>query len=309
MSEAVLITGRDVDALARAVEREAGAAFRWLTPGEPDASSAEIWFCAGQPPEPPRDLPGLRWIHSGWAGVEPWFERPEWRAGVQLTRTVGDFPERIAQHVFGYLLAWELGVPEALRQMAAREWKKWVPGTLQGRTLLIVGYGAIGQAIGRVGTALSMRVRGVRRGPIAPAETEPGVSDASALEGLLPGADVVVNLLPATRATEGFWNRARFRLLPESSIFVNVSRGSTVDEPALLAGLAEGKPAKALLDVFRVEPLPADDPLRTSPTVWITPHIAGIGTVEAMASEFVVNWRRYREGAPLRHLVSRERGY
>jgi phosphoglycerate dehydrogenase-like enzyme len=309
MSETIVITGRDVGTLSRAVERGAGVPIRWLKPDDPDAASAEIWFCAGQPPEPARDLPGLKWIHSGWAGVEPWFTRPEWRADVALTRTVGDFPERIAQHVFGYLLAWELGVPEALRQMAAREWKKWVPGTLAGRTLLIVGYGAIGRAIRQVGTALWMEVLGIRRGPIPPAEAEPAVFEASALESLLPRGDVVVNLLPATPATTGFWSRARLRLLPAGSVFVNVSRGATVDEPALLEGLAEGRPAKALLDVFRIEPLSADDPLRASPNVWITPHVAGIGTVERMASEFVANWRRYREGAPLRHLVSRERGY
>ena len=308
-AETVLVSGRDVRALTEAVEREAGGPFQWLAPDAPEAASAEIWFCAGPPPEPPRTLPGLRWIHSGWAGVEPWFRRPEWGAEVALTRTVGDFPERMAQHVFGYLLAWELGVPEALRQMAAREWRRWVPGTLAGRTLLIVGYGEVGRAVGRVGKALRMEVLGIRRGPIPAGEAEAGIADVSALENALPRGDVVVNLLPATPATEGFWSGERFRRLPAGAVFVNVSRGSTVDEAALLDGLAEGRPARALLDVFRVEPLPAEDPLRSRPGVWITPHVAGIGTVETMASEFVANWRRYRSGAPLRHVVSRARGY
>ena len=309
MTDAILLTGKDPRALADAADRAEGTPFRWITPDDRDAPTAEIWFCAAPPPATPHELPALKWIHSGWAGIEPWFDRPEWRPGVTLTRTVGDFPERIAQHVFGYLLAWELGVPEALRQMASRSWERWVPGTVAGRTLLIVGYGEVGRAVGRVGEALGMNVRGIRRGPIPSSGAFSGVSDLSALESLLPRGDVVVNLLPATPATRGFWSRDRFDRLPKGAVFVNVSRGATVDEAALRDGLAAGRPARALLDVFQNEPLPADDPLRSMSNVWITPHVAGIGTAEAMAAEFVANWRRYRAGAPLAHVVSRERGY
>jgi phosphoglycerate dehydrogenase-like enzyme len=142
---AVLLEGGD-DAIRREVERRVGTALPGVAPGE--EARAAVWFCPHRPPETPRALPALRWIQTGWAGVEGWFARPEWREGVLLTRTVGDFPQRLAEYVVGYLLADALGVPEALRQMEARAWKRWAPRSLAGRTLLVAGHGAIGRRFG-----------------------------------------------------------------------------------------------------------------------------------------------------------------
>jgi len=309
VTERVLLTASDPDAVARATERLAGGPLPWVRPGEPGASDASVWFCAGRPPAEPLSLSRLRWIHTGWAGVEDWFGRPEWREGVRLTRTVGDFPQRIAEYVAGYLLADALGARESWRQMEARAWRRWTPGTLAGRALLVVGHGAIGRRVGEVARALGMATRGVRRGPLTPEDHALGVEEASALDALLPGADVVVNLLPLTPETESFWSAARFGRFRPDSIFVNVSRGATVDEDALLAALAGGRPSRAILDVFREEPLPAGSPLRAAPGVWITPHVAGIGTVEPLAADFAANWRRWIARAPLHREVVRPRGY
>jgi phosphoglycerate dehydrogenase-like enzyme len=82
-----------------------------------------------------------------------------------------------------------------------------------------------------------------------------------------------------------------------------------VDETALVEGIARGRPASAILDVVREEPLPPEHPLRANKAVWITPHVAGIGTVRPLAADFAENWRRFREGLPLRHVVDRDRGY
>jgi glyoxylate/hydroxypyruvate reductase A len=95
----------------------------------------------------------------------------------------------------------------------------------------------------------------------------------------------------------------------EGATFVNASRGATVDEAALLEGIAKGRPARALLDVFREDPLPATHPLRTAKGIWITPHVAGIGTLRPLAEDFAENWRRYRRGVALRNVVDRARGY
>jgi glyoxylate/hydroxypyruvate reductase A len=119
----------------------------------------------------------------------------------------------------------------------------------------------------------------------------------------------VVGLLPRTAETESFWGEERFAALADGAVFVNVGRGTSVDEEALLRGIQRGRPGFAILDVFREEPLPADDPLRREARVWITPHIAGAGTVPMMAAAFVANWRRYRSGKPLHHRVDRRRGY
>ena len=82
--ERVLLTAGDPDAVARATESALGESLPWVRPDEPGAAAATVWFCAGSPPAQTMSLPGLRWIHSGWAGVEDWFARAEWRDGVRL---------------------------------------------------------------------------------------------------------------------------------------------------------------------------------------------------------------------------------
>ena len=307
--ERVLLTAADSRGVAEAVDAVIGRPLPWVLPGDPDAADATVWFCAGRPPAEPSTLPRLRWIQSGWAGIEDWFGRPQWRDGVRLTRTVGDFPQRIAEYVACYLLADALGARESWRLMEAREWRRWTPGTLFGRSLLVVGYGSIGRRVAEVARALGMATRGVRRGPLTPEDHAMGVEEPSALDALLPGADAVVNLLPRTPETESYWSAERFARFRDGATFVNVSRGATVDEGALLTALRTGRPARAILDVFREEPLPAEHALRSAPGVWITPHVAGIGTVEALAADFAENWRRWIAGKSLLRQVERSRGY
>jgi len=305
----ILITARDPDALRRAVEAARGASMPWVGPDDAGVAEAVVWFASSAPPSVPYRLPALRWIHTGWAGVDHWVDRPEWGEGVTLTRTVGDFPERIAQYVVGHLLAGSLDVARAAGQQEARRWARWTPDTVAGKTMTIVGYGAIGRAVGRAALGLGMRVRGIRRGPVSAEERAAGIVEVVDLDALLPDSDVVVNLLPATPATRRFWTASRFARCKTGATFVNVSRGSCVDEPALLDALAAGRPSRAILDVFAQEPLPADHPFWSAPTIRITPHIAGIGTPEAEGNAFASQWARWCRGEPLEHVVDRRRGY
>lgn len=304
----VLITHPDPGGMAREVIALAGEEIPWCRLDDPRSDSATVWFSAGTIPEGELKVPELRWIHTGWAGVETWFGRGEWGEGVTLTRTVGDYPRRLAQYVFGYLLARELDVPEALRQMEGKSWRRFTPGTLAGKRLLVVGMGATGSEVAAVGRALGMEVEGIRRRASLRRRGVP-VRSLAELPDRLSRADVVVSLLPLTPETESFWNEARLRALSEGSVFLNVGRGASVDEAALLRGVRRGRPAFAILDVFREEPLPPEHPLRREPRIWITPHIAGLGTTGMMAEAFVRNWRRYRAGQPLLHRVDRRRGY
>ena len=136
-----------------------------------------------------------------------------------------------------------------------------------------------------------------------------GIDTAAALPGFLARADFVVNLLPLHPETESFWSDALFAHFGGGSVFVNVSRGRCVDDRALLAALERGRPARAVLDVFRDEPLPPDSPYWSHPAVLVTPHVAGLGSAESEGRAFGENWRLWRAGEPLRHLVERTRGY
>ena len=305
----VLLVDPHPERMASAVEEFAGESIPWASPEDRSLADVRVWFCAAPPPGKRLSLPSLEWIHTGWAGVEGWMRRPEWTARATLTRTVGDYPERMSEYVFGYLLGQELGVARAIREMQARAWKRWTPGTIAGMRLLVVGYGAIGRRIADVGRAFGMKVAGVRRGEVSSAEKREGIHSVQDVDRLLPVTDVVVNVLPLTRETESFWDRDRIARMREGSVFVNISRGGTVDEGALHEGILRGRPGRAILDVFREEPLPPDHPFRGLDEIWITPHVAGIGTVEALAKEFAENWKRWREGKPLRNTVDRERGY
>ena len=307
-SNLVLIESEDPE-LRRAIAGEIGTPLPWILPSDPRAAEATVWLCPSRPPAAARSLPNLRWIHSGWAGIDDWITRPEWRDGIALTRTVGDFPERIAEYVAGYLLADALGVRNALAGMARRFWEPWIPRTLAGRSLLVVGHGQIGRRVAALARALGMFARGIRRGPLSAEDLAHGVEDASALPALLPSSDVVVNLLPLTPETRSFWSADRLARMKPGSVFVNVSRGATVDQDALLAALRAGRPSRAILDVFREEPLPHDHPLWSMPGVWITPHLAGTGTSDVIAREFAANWKRWERGEPLAHPVDRARGY
>jgi phosphoglycerate dehydrogenase-like enzyme len=309
VSERILITSADPGGLARAVEGLIQEPVPWCRLDAPGFDQATIWFCAGAPPESPLRLPKLRWIQSGWAGVDNWFQRSEWAEGVALTRTIGDFPQRIAQHVVGYLLARTLRVDEALREMGERGWKRWMPGSVAGKNMLVVGMGAIGVEVASAARALGMKVAGVTRSAEDQDRSPLGSPGSPELPERLAWADVVVNLLPLTADTESFWNAERFGSMKKGATFVNVSRGGTVDETALLRALGRGRPGFAILDVFREEPLPAEHPLRGRDDVWITPHLAGPSTTDPLASEFAENWRRFRAGEALVNLVDRARGY
>jgi phosphoglycerate dehydrogenase-like enzyme len=295
--------------MAAAVEEAVGGKLRWATLEDRSLADVRVWFCAAPPPGTTLALPALEWIHTGWAGVEGWMRRHEWGDDVALTRTVGDFPERMSEYVFGYLLAQELGVARAIHEMQVRAWKRWTPGTIAGRRLLVVGHGAIGRRIAEVGRAFGMRVSGIRRGPVSAAEKKEGIHSIQDLDRLLAISDVVVNVLPLTAETQSFWDLTRFSRMREGSVFVNISRGGTVDEGALHEGILRGRPGRAILDVFREEPLPSDHPFRGLDEIWTTPHVSGVGTVEALAKEFAENWMRWREGKPLRNVVDRKRGY
>ena len=257
--------------------------------------------------------PALRWVQLSSAGadrVDPGLIR----AGLTFTTVSGLHATPIAEFVLSYLLIFAKGWPALwLRQAAHAYDRAIVPRNLAGRTVGVVGMGAIGRECARLAKALGCRVLGIRRsargrGPDAVADELLPPRD---LGYLLAESDFVVLATPLTDETRGLIGAAELRAMGDRACLINIARGGVVDEAALVEALRGGVIAGAALDVFEREPLPADSPLWEMDNVILTPHITGgIEDYNERATRiFCGNLRRYLDGEPLHNVVDPDRGY
>jgi phosphoglycerate dehydrogenase-like enzyme len=254
--------------------------------------------------------PRLRWIHSISAGVEELASPTLPAHGVVLTNAAGVYDPGLAESVLGFLLAFSARLLEDAR-LRPGEWPADEITLLRGTTALVVGAGSIGTEVGRLLRAAGLHVRGVARTPRTPDGTFDAIVGIENLPAELARAEHVVNVLPITEATRGFFDAEAFAAMRPHAIFVNIGRGATVDEPALIRALERGVIAGAALDVFAQEPLPAESPLWRMPNVLVSPHRAGDHErwAEDVVALFLDNLRRFLAGEPLRNVVDVELGY
>lgn len=247
-------------------------------------------------------LPELRVVQSFSAGVD--YLLPLIPSGVMLCSAVGVHDASVSEWVVAAILSMRRRLPEFGRLQRRAEWVRDLaePGDfsnhpiddLEGGTVLVLGYGSIGKALAVRLAPLGARVVGVAQ------HARPDAVTAESLPQLLPGADVVVDLLPLTSGTRKFVDAKFLSQMKTGAMFVNAGRGGTVDTDALLDALRTGQ-VRAALDVTDPEPLPADHPLWKEPNVLITPHIAGtVARWEHRAYRFAGEQiRRYAAGQPL----------
>ena len=219
----------------------------------------------------------------------------------------------VAEHALALVLAAARRLDLARDAQRAHRWATELGGvqsdrtdavfrTLDGAHVVIWGFGSIAHRLAPLLSALGARVTGVAS-TAGERAGFPVVTD-SELPDLLPTADVLVSLLPALPTTRGALTADLLARLPRHAWFVNVGRGATVDEPALLAALRDGTLAGAALDVFTTEPLPEDSPWWRAPNLILTPHAAG-GRPQHAEELIEANLEALRTGAPLRNPVSR----
>ena len=179
------------------------------------------------------------------------------------------------------MLALMRRLPEARDNQMKHVWRPMIGDLTQredelgGKTLVIVGLGAIGGRLALLAKAFDMRVIGIRRDPAAGRGHADEVHGLADLKSLLPQADFVALTCPLTKETEGLIDAQALALMKPSASLVNVARGRCVDEAALIRALAEGRIAGAGIDVTHEEPLPASSPLWDMKHVLVTPHTAG----------------------------------
>jgi glyoxylate/hydroxypyruvate reductase len=250
---------------------------------------------------------GLKAVLSLWAGVERIVGNPTLK--VPLARMVDDgLTEGMREYVAGHVLRYHLDLDAHLGEQDGA-WNKRVPPLARERTVAVLGQGALGRAATGTLAALGFRTLGWSRSAKAP---DPDVELNHGEDGLahtLSRAEILVLLLPATPATEGLLDAKRLALLPRGARIINPGRGTLIDDGALLEALDTGKVAHATLDVFRVEPLPADHPFWAHPRVTVTPHIAAETRPATAAVVVAENVRRMEHGVPLLHGVDRTLGY
>jgi phosphoglycerate dehydrogenase-like enzyme len=246
-------------------------------------------------------LPRLRLIQLMSAGAENII--PFVPPGVTLCNAQGAHDPAVAEWITAVILAQVRQLP---RFMAAQQAGTWAPvrsESLAGQTVLIVGYGSIGEATERTLAPFGVKFERVARRP------RPGVMTMDDLPDALPRADIVILLVPVTPATTGLVDARFLAQLHDGALLVNAARGSIVDTSALLAELTSGR-LRAALDVTDPEPLPAGHPLWSAPGLLLTPHVAGAMTTDASRVMALVKDQlaRYAAGEPLRHVVG-DQGY
>jgi phosphoglycerate dehydrogenase-like enzyme len=279
--------------------------------GVVDPALAEADVAFGQPdPAQLLELPRLRWLHLSSAGYNP-YDRADVRGalsarGTLLTKSSLVYDEPCAGHVLAFLLAHARRLPEAFANAhGPRAWPQHAlrarARLLEGQSIVIAGMGTIGRRLAALLAPLGPVVTGVRR-RLAGDEPVPtfawGTREA---DRAIAAADYVVDLLPGGAGTARAFDAARLATLAPGAVFINIGRGSTVDQDALAAALVAGRLAAAYLDVTEPEPLPPEHPLWTTPNCFITPHAAGGDADEGdrLVRHFLENLARFTSGRQL----------
>ncbi|WP_261807340.1 NAD(P)-dependent oxidoreductase [Lapidilactobacillus luobeiensis] len=220
--------------------------------------------------------PDLRWIQTISAGVDylPWPEID--RRKILVSNGSGIHAQVITEHVLGIILGYERGLFGYQRAQREHQWltNQFEPDDVAGKKLLIFGAGHIGRQLARQATALGLHVSGVNTRGEQQTDFEQ-MYTLTTVKKALVDFDIIVNILPLTPATTGYFNAAFFADLGSQAVFINVGRGRSVVTTDLVAALKRHQFSFAAADVFEQEPLTKDSPLWDVPNLMITPHVAG----------------------------------
>ncbi|MCK8464186.1 glyoxylate/hydroxypyruvate reductase A [Aliiroseovarius sp. S1339] len=274
-----------------------------------DLAPAEVDYIVYAPNGPVQDFTPYtraKAVLSLWAGAEKVVANPTLTQ--PYTRMVDNgLSEGMTEWVTGHVLRHHLGMDDYIHRTDP-VWHRAAPPLARDRTVGVLGLGALGATAAQALCALNFNVCGWSRTQ----KDIAGVDCYSADDGLhtvLSRAEILVLLLPLTPATENLLNAERLAWLPKGAVVINPGRGPLIDDAALLAALDSEQVGHATLDVFRIEPLPDDDPYWAHPNVTVTPHIASDTRPASAARVIAENIRRGEAGEPLLHLVDRAVGY
>lgn len=250
----------------------------------------------------------LQWVHALGAGVDAFLNNREWKADVMLTRTIGSFGQKIAEYCLSYILADVQLQDRFQQQQAMREWQPAKPKLLCELNAVVFGTGTIGSEVAKRLAGFGITVSGISRSGKANAHFQ-SVLPLTKASSVLAQSDWIINTLPLTPITENLFDRRLFEHMSGAG-FINVGRGASVNEEELIEAIKHGQVRKAVLDVFREEPLPAASPLWDVPNLIITPHISAVTGVNEAIGGFLSALRELEGGeTQLSQAVNISRGY
>ena len=249
----------------------------------------------------------LEWAQATWAGIKPLLS-VELPRHYLLTNVKGVFGPMMSEFVFCYLLMHE---KRALLRFASQQqfqWDETSPGYLAGKTIGIMGVGAIGSHIAQTAKYFGMKTKGMTRGSRDCNLIDHYYHMDEIIE-FVSELDYLVSVLPYTPQTDELIDHKVLAAMKKQAVFVNVGRGNVIQEEALVHALNEEKLAAAVLDVFQEEPLPEHHSFWKTRNLLITSHTAAPSIPEDVTTVFCENYHKFRQGNPLNYQVDFERGY
>ncbi|OIJ14388.1 dihydrofolate reductase [Anaerobacillus alkalilacustris] len=253
------------------------------------------------------DYSKVKWVHSFGAGVDSFLLNKQWPDNVLLTRTICSFGQRIGEYCLSYILK-DVQFHELFRDFKKqRKWQQKTPKLLSEQKVLIYGTGEIGTKTAQILASFGVVVYGVSlSGKQKHPFTEVFCVDNH--YSILGEVDYIINTLPLTEKTAILFNKSLFSRVSNIG-FLNVGRGLSLDEHALLDALNNEDVRFAVLDVFTTEPLPDEHPLWSHPNVWITPHISAVTTSDEGVDCFIETLRNIEANKPLLNKVDTNKGF
>jgi phosphoglycerate dehydrogenase-like enzyme len=283
---------------------------RQSTPSAEQLARTEVLLTYRVAPGVLPAMPKLRWAQAMTAGVEHWLAMPDLPKNLTLTCARGTHRESMPENIIGALLYVAKPYAQAVEDQKQRKWAQKPARPLTGKTLGILGLGAIGQDVARIAAMLGLRVIGTRRRP-QPLDGVAEVLPPERTPEVLAQSDFVLLLLPSTPQTDNLIDASRLAMMKPTAWLLNFGRGQLIVDDDLVAAVKAKKIAGAMLDVYRQEPLPAEHPFWGTEGIIVLPHIGGPHPLRdaIVARLFVANLARFLDGRPLTEVVDRAAGY
>jgi glyoxylate/hydroxypyruvate reductase A len=273
-------------------------------------ANAEGLLAWNLPPGQLNQMPKLRWVQSMTVGMDSWLSRDDLRDEITLTCARGIHRVQMPESVIGAMLYVTRPFIDTAANNLAHKWIRRAPEPLAEKTLGILGVGTVGAEVARKASVFEMKIIGTRRS----GEPLPHVDEMYAPEDtdkVLEQSDFLLTLLPVTADTRDFMNAARFSKMKESAWYLNFTRGDVVVDQDLINAVNSNAIAGAVLDTFRIEPLPPEDPFWSTEGIVVLPHIGGMHPQRgAQISSLVVdNLRAFLDNGEMSAVVDRIKGY